>query len=253
MLNFGIRTWLKNSIYRPNKDAVFIFGLQKSGTSAIAGLLAECTDKSVTIDTKYLWYPKNEEIISGKIRVEDYVRKFSHPFSKDIIKEPNSTFFIEQLQEYFYLHKYIFILRNPLDNIRSILNRLGLPGDKQDIDLNDVPVNWRSMFNKTKGKDHITVLANRWVEANSQSNIIKSDACILIKYEDFLLDKERCIESIAHKIGFKPKKSIKHIMDKQFQPKGNPDADLMAFFKERNYDKIINICGDIMEEYNYKY
>ena len=50
---FGIRTKIRTAyrhfISKPNKDALFIFGFQKSGTSAIAGLLAEKTGKSVSV------------------------------------------------------------------------------------------------------------------------------------------------------------------------------------------------------------
>ncbi len=41
VLPFGFRTWFKNTFTRPNRNALFIFGFQKSGTSVIASLLAK--------------------------------------------------------------------------------------------------------------------------------------------------------------------------------------------------------------------
>jgi adenylylsulfate kinase-like enzyme len=36
---------------KPNKEALWVFGMQKAGTSAIASLLAHRTGKTATIDT----------------------------------------------------------------------------------------------------------------------------------------------------------------------------------------------------------
>lgn len=253
---FGIRTKLRTAyshfMSKPNRDALFIFGFQKSGTSAIAGLLAEKTGKSVTIDTKYLWQPYFDKIMSNEIDMNSHVNRYSYPFSKFIIKEPNTTFFIKQLKEFFYLSKYIFIVRNPFDNIRSILNRLNLPGDLEDIDVDKVHEDWKSFFSKSKGKNYISVLANLWVKANNQSDITNSDSCVLVKYEDFNNDKEEFIEYISKKVGIEPKYSIGHIVDKQFQPKGERNIDLKIFYGEKNYKIIEDICCNLMKEFNYK-
>lgn len=225
VLSFGIRTWLKNTFTRPNKNTLFVFGFQKSGTSAIAGLLAKKTGKSVTIDTPYFWNPYSSMIISGELIIADHVKKYSYPFSKRIIKEPNTTFFIPQLKEYFNLDFYIFIIRNPFDNIRSILNRLKLSGNLEDIDILQVDKNWRGLFEESQVKDYISVLASKWLEANNQPDIINSRSCILIRYEVLRWIKK----NLSFKIGFQPVNSIAHLVDKQYQPKGNPNIDLKKF------------------------
>ncbi len=254
-LKFGIRTKIRTA-YRhltskPNKDALFIFGFQKSGTSAIAGLLAEKTGKSVSIDTKYLWEPYQSEILKGSLTIEKQVRKYSYDFSKEIIKEPSATFFIPQLNSFFPLDKYIFIVRNPFDNIRSILDRLKLPGNLENLNYDDILPSWQYIFEEQKGKDYIGVLAKRWVLANDQLDVLESSKCVLVKYEDFKKDKENYIDELAMKLDYKPINSISHLLNKQYQPKGNANVDLHKFFGDRNYRKIEDICGELMQYLKY--
>ncbi len=155
------------------------------------------------------------------------------------------------MKEYFCLEKYIFIIRNPFDNIRSILNRLELPGDGENINVDSISLNWQYIFKKTKGKDYITVLANRWILANDQQKIINSEKCILVKYEDFKMDKEEFINNLVIKAGFKPNYSVKDLVDIQYQPKGNPNVDLLQFFGKKNYKKIELICGELIKRFDY--
>lgn len=247
----GIRQWFYNRISVPNRDALFIFGLQKSGTSVIAGLLAGKTGKTVTIDTKYFWEPYQSMLIKGELQMKDLVQKYSYPFSKQIIKEPASTFFIDKVQEYFYLSKYVFIIRNPFQNIRSILNRLNLPGDRGTIDLEHVNPNWRYLFIEENGHNYIKALAKRWVLANGQLERIEHNACILVKYEDFNINKESFINELAEQLGFERKNSIANLVNKDFQPKGNPETDPKKFFGHRNYSLIYETCIDLIKYYGY--
>src|SRR5699024_3209315 len=99
----SVKPLILNKFTKPNKDAIWVFGFQKSGTSAIAGLLAHMGNKSVTIDTPYLWPPNNKKIINGEISIKNYVTKYSYPFSKEIIKEPQATFFIDKIDSFFTL------------------------------------------------------------------------------------------------------------------------------------------------------
>lgn len=250
--NLGKRLLLPilHHLTEPNEEAVWIFGFQKSGTSAIAGLLAHMADKTVTIDTKYLWAPYSIAIKKGELELEQHVKKFSYPFSKDILKEPGATFYIDKIESFFTLKKYIFIVRNPFDNIRSILNRLDLPGNKMNIRLEDVPPLWRSKF-PGHGRNYIRDLAELWLEANDQDPYMKNERCILIKYEDFKNSKEKAIASIVKKLDFPIKNSIQEIKDHPFQPTGTADVDLLEFFGESNAKVIQEICGKRMKELNY--
>lgn len=243
---------LRHHLFRkPNRDAIWIFGFQKSGTSAIAGLLAHMTEKTVTIDTRYLWMPFGMAIHSGKIDLARHVKKYSLPFSRDIIKEPAATYLIDKIGGYFKLEKYVFIVRNPFDNIRSILNRLEIPGNLETIDLKKVNRNWHWMFREGKGEDYIRDLATRWLEANDQDIHMRSKRCLLIKYEDFRKNKSGSIESLATQLGLPVKRSIEEVKDHQFQPKGKPVESLTDFYGKRNLEIIREVCGARMKELGY--
>ena len=249
----GIPVGILNYLYRPNKDAIWVFGLQKAGTSAIAGLLAHMNDYSVTLDTTYLWAPYSTQIKKGEVSIENHAKRYSYPFSKDIIKEPGATFYIDKIESFFNLDQYVFITRNPYSNIRSILNRLDLRGDQDHIDIKNVHPNWRSKF-PGKGNHYIRDLANLWIEANDQDYYMFDKRSVLVKYEDFKKDKENFIKNMSNRLNLPIKRSIADVMDKPFQPRGNSNVDLKSFFGPQNIKVIYNICGERMEilGYNYK-
>lgn len=244
------KIWLQHKMSKPNREAIFIFGFQKSGTSAIAGLLAHATGSTVTIDTKYLWRPYSSWLKDGSLCLKNHVNKYSLPFSKDIIKDPGTTFFIDIINEYFFLNKYIFLVRNPFDNIRSILNRLGLSGDQTNINLNDVPEIWRYIF-PDNGENYISNLAERWLLCNDQFGIIRNDKCIFIKYEDFIKNKEKFVNDLSLDVGLDPKHSIKDVKNNQYQPKGNQEIKLIDFFGKDNYKLIYDKCNSVMVKLEY--
>lgn len=241
--------WL-NFLHKPNKEALWVFGFQKSGTSAIASLLAYRSNKSVTIDTRFLWAPYSNSIKNNTRTMEQHVNRYSYPFSKDIIKEPGATFYIDKIESFFSLHQYVFIIRNPIDNIRSILNRLNLPGDADSIDMSDVIPTWRHKF-PSKGENYIEDLCNLWLQANSQPKYMNSDNCILVRYEDFKQNKDKFITSLCERLNFEPKTNIKPIMDKQFQPRGNSQIKPELFFGA-NLSTVIKLCGKKMKELGYE-
>lgn len=238
-----------NLISKPNKDALWIFGFQKSGTTAIASLLAHMAGCTLSIDPKVLWSPYSKLIKNGELSIEKHAERFSYVFSKDIIKEPSTTFYIDKIESFFSLKKYVFIIRNPYSNIRSILNRLGLPGDCESIDIGEVHPSWRNKF-ENNGEDYIQDLAQLWLKVNSQDYYQFNERCVLVKYEDFMKDKENFIHELCVKSGRPAKNSIQGIKNRQFQPKG-VDMDLLEFFGQDNIQKIDAVCGKRMEELGY--
>jgi hypothetical protein len=234
-----------------NKDAIWIFGMPKSGTTAIAALLGHMGSKSITLDTKYLWDPYLSKILSGKYDLNRHFKRYSYPFSKDIIKEPVATEFIDLLKNHYSLNKYVFIVRNPHDNIRSILNRMKIPGDLQDINLSDVSPGWRRDLGPNKGKDYISALANMWVRYNTQWNYVLSPKCSVIKYEDFQTDKVKAIENLCCSLDLPILNNIDHLIHKPFQPKGDSLVDLKLFFGDENHKLISDICLEGMSYYRY--
>ncbi|NNE15809.1 MAG: hypothetical protein HKN51_12575 [Saprospiraceae bacterium] len=236
-----------NKPAKPNKNAIWIFGMQKAGTSVIAGLLAMRTGKSVTIDTPLLWQPYLNQIQTGVLDFSSHIRENPEPFSKDIIKEPNASLIIDRIMSCFVLEKYVFIYRNPFDLIRSILDRLNLPGNELNISIDSVHENWEHIFGN--GDNYIENLSNLWVRIYSQFDLINSRNCILVKYEDFNTDKLQVIDGLCEQLDLKPKYSITEKMNSQFQPKGNSSVNLKLFFGEENIETINRITNDVRSFY----
>ena len=116
-----------------NSDPLLILGNQKSGTTVIASLLSKATKKTLTSDIKSLIKNPSLKLDFKLLCLNDFIKQHKYDFSKDIIKEPFLSFYAEELIESFPNAKIVWIVRNPYQNIRSILNRLKIPGNLQKI------------------------------------------------------------------------------------------------------------------------
>lgn len=244
----------------PNKIPVIILGHQKSGTTAIAKLLGSATDKTVCIDPFYLT-PKKQiqlpKVYNHKNYLKNYIKKNAFLYSQDIIKDPEFVFFYEELKLLYPNSKFIFIIRNPFDNIKSIFDRLKIPGDIKYFDENMYPEvtntwDWKMILNGEltgiKGKNIVETLSLRWLY--SVNLYLKhQDELILVRYEDFKKEKQDVIMKLANRIGFDIKKEISHILDKQYQRKGtNTNRSAEEFFSKENYETIEKLCGAVYRQ-----
>lgn len=245
---------IPNFLRRVRKNPLIILGNQKSGTTAIAALLAKRTGLSATIDTPVLWEPTLSALLNKKASLADVINKNRKPFTKKIIKEPNLTFFTDELFPLFPSASYVFIIRDPRDNIRSILNRIKVKGDLKAFEGKEqVPTSWASLFDSHfSDSDHyIEQLAFRWNYCAEQY-LKHASSCLLIRYEDFVLDKEGVIDGLCDEFSLQKKCSISSIVDKQFQPKGNQDISWEDFFGVENRSVIDEISGAYLEEFGYR-
>lgn len=253
-----IEAELKKLTTSVHPHPILVLGNQKSGTSAIAALLAENTGLSVTIDiTQEVNHPIYHHVISGKLSFDEYIQRHKLYFSKAIIKEPNLTLFYNQLIDYFPNSQFVFIIRDPRDNIRSILNRLQLPGNLTEIKLEQrqmMSQAWQLIIDNfgfnLPGSNYIEKMAYRWdYMANLYSN--NSEKMILIRYEDFLQDKVIQIERLAQKLGLKPINDISDKVNIQFQGRGDRNVKWQDFFGKDNLSRIESICNKNMKKFDY--
>lgn len=257
---------LKNSIVfelqtraaKINSQPILVLGNQKSGTSAIAALLAEMTGLSVTIDLKKeIPHPTYDKIIKGELTFSEFVRCNKLDFSRDIVKEPNLTLLDKELVEYFPNSQFVFVIRDPRDNIRSILNRLQLPGSLTRLEAKqwqNMSQGWKLILDNRwlglSGENYIEMLAHRW---NFTSDVFlkNKERMKLIRYEDFLQDKIGEIANLAEALNLKPSKDISDKVDIQFQGRGNREVKRSEFFGKNNLSVIDEICGERMRLLNY--
>jgi hypothetical protein len=244
-----------------NPDPIFIFGNQKSGTSAISALLGEATSLSYTIDILCLYNDIELQLFHNQCSFDDFINKAKYYFSKDIIKDPGFTFFYHEIVSRFPHSKRVFILRDPRQNIRSILNRLSIPGDLDDLSPQDwhkiqhnFP-NWYHILEGSlaghKGNNYIETLALRCQKCFQIYQEHKSEL-IPIYYENFNRDKIREITNLAIELGLLVTRDISHVKDVQFQPRGNSNESLYNFFGTRNLQIIEEICSPEMKSIGYE-
>ena len=245
---------------KTHSSPIFILGNQKSGTSVIAGLLGEISHKKTAIDLFYSGfnYSLFQKWKDKKISTETFINNNKLEFSSKIIKEPHFSVFYQELKSQFPNSKFIMIVRNPFDNIRSILDRLNVNGNITSLDKSDEKKffhSWNLLLNnkwiKGEKTQYIEVLAERWnIICNTYLENKKN--MILVKYEDFLLNKEETIMDLSSKLNLENNNKISHLLEKQFQQKGKKqDIDITEFFGEENYQRIQSICKKNMEELRY--
>lgn len=232
---------------RPNPRPLFVFGNQKSGTTAIAALLAAATGRRATLDFAGAAEPFIGKLLRRETGLDAFVRANAWAFSADIVKEPNLTFTAPALMEHFGVKRAVFVIRHPHDNIRSILDRLKLPGDLGRLDVARVKANrtWRSAL---AGADlglqpdhYVATLARRWLRAVEIFNAARG-YFELITYRDFNGDKSMTIARLARALDMDAAHDIAPFAERPFQPRGIPRA-AEEFFGADNLSRIDAICG----------
>ena len=222
-----------------------MFGNQKSGTTAIASLLASATGQSATLDFDGATQPYVAAFLRGDMAVEEFVRRNSWAFSSSIIKEPTLTFAATRLMDHFQESRALFILRNPYENIRSMLVRQRLRGDLLEIPR-DVRFNptWRKILSGTdigvSGGHYIDVLARRWLRAVNIYEY-RSDRFVLVRYESFNAGKKLEIERIARALELQIVADITPLLEFEFQRRDTNPVPVQEFFGD-NYSRIGKIC-----------
>lgn len=257
VLQEKFRTQFKIITATVNPHPILVLGNQKSGTSAIAALLGEMTGLSVSIDLrKEIDRPTYHQVKQGELSFAQFVKSHKLDFSRAIVKEPNLTLFYEELLDYFPQSQFVFVIRDPRDNIRSILNRLKIPGNLNKLSSEyqgEMTPAWDLIVdNRWLGLDgdYIEMLAQRW---NLMTDVFlnHSEQMILSRYEVFIEDKVGEIARLAQCLNLPQVNDIAAKVDIQFQPRGNKNVKWRDFFGEDNLNKIDRICEEKMKQLDY--
>ena len=246
---------------------VVVLGHQKSGTTAIAALLAKAAGLDVSIDPLFYIDQGKAKAVEKLINNPKSIRWLClrHPslFGQEIVKDPDLIFVYKQVQRHYRNAQFLFVVRDPRDTIRSICNRLSLAGDElnycpKNSDMKNGNNHWKLILSgqlpNQDVSDHqfgfIYNLAHRWrIAAEIYSN--NADEMVFFRYEDFLREKEKSINEIAFELGLKCTKAITKYVDVQYQPKGDSTSDWSAFFGQENLNLIEEICAESMSTFGY--
>lgn len=235
----------------PNEEAVFVLGHPKTGTTVIAGLLAEYAGASATLD----FWPRLRDpdtldrLHSGTLPFAAFVDRFRAEFSRDIVKDVHLTFLYPELAERFPEARFVMVVRDPRDTLRSVLDRLDLPGDHEELDLSrhEMRPLWRAILEgrwlERPDGNYVERLAARWSVAAS-IYLEHADDVELIRYEDFMRDKAGAIVELAGRLGLARRGRIEGKLDRRYQPKGRSDAAWTDFFGPANLRAIERVCKE---------
>lgn len=240
-----------------NENPIFLLGYQKAGTTAISVLFSEATGLSVTAELKkQLIKPQYKEVYQGDLDFKIFLNINKVDFSKQVIKENYLIFYFKQLSERFPHAKYVYIVRDPRDNIRSILNRLHLLGNQQKkSDLKNLPLVWTQFLENEwltgiESDNYIEALAHSWQKA---ADIYKQyeNKMLLIRYEDFIKEKTKIINQMCNALTCEIKKDISSIVDVNYNITGNKNVEWDKFYGKTNLERINEICAEGMKFFNY--
>lgn len=235
---------------------ILVLGNQKSGTSAIAALLSIYSHESASLDIHDYTADEQLRFRQGPYPVQEFVSAHPRFFSARIIKEPALTFMYPQLRKVFPpRNQHLFIVRDPRDNIRSILDRIGQSGRNANVDNfeNLLPAWQMIVRNNWLGLSpscDIESLAMRW-NLSCDTYCKHQGDFILVRFEDFLRDKLASIGNLAEECGFDRAGDISSHLDRPFQPRGNRNVTWLDFFGERNLEIIERTCARHMSRFGY--
>lgn len=246
-----LHRYIATPFVRPNEDAIIVLGNSKTGTTVIAALLAEYGDLSVTLD----FWPRLRRpemlaaVHAGEMPFEAFVRRFRADFARDVVKDPHLTFLYPQLAQRFPRARFVMVMRDPRDNIRSILNRLGLPGDLDHLDpeaYRRMRPLWEAIL-KSPWLDvegnYVERLADRWA-TGARVYLHHQEGIELIRYEDFVADKRGAITGLAERLGVEKRGHIENKLDTRFQPPGDRNVGWREFFGPSNLRAIEARCSE---------
>jgi hypothetical protein len=250
---------LRSATAKPHPRPIFVLGNQKSGTSAIAGLLARRCGLSVSLDMlQETYFPTFHRVPGGDLSFERYRRINRWEFSHEVVKEPNLTLLYPWLREAYPDSSMVFVVRDPRDNIRSLLNRLSIPGDLERLEerhKGEMNAGWELVLDGRwlgiEGEHFVDQLAARWVYC---AQVYRDHAAVmhLSRYEDFEADKLGELDRLAGLLGLEMVHDVRDDLHRSFQPPGDRGVGWRDFFGETNLARIETICGEAMQTLGYE-
>ncbi len=235
---------------------VIVLGNQKAGTTAVAALLARYAGRSATLDFRYLTASWLRGVHDGSVPFPAFLRRHALDFSRGLVKEPNLSLLYPQLAQAFPQAQFVMIVRDPRDNIRSVLNRLDLRGDAEPLAGWHERVNplWRLVVDGAwlglDGGTHVESLASRW-RAIADVYLQNADRIHLVRYEDFMADKAGTIARLAERCRLAPEADITDQLDVAYQPRGDRSVTWAEFFGGDALRRLDARCGDRLEALGY--
>lgn len=234
---------------------VLVLGNQKTGSTAIARLLAHRGGLRATTNIHPLQSP-DARLENDPAPIEALIQRLRYYFRRDLVKENELTLATDALLQVLPNARFVYVVRHPADNIRSILDRVDLPGHPLPLDRVDRSGSgWHRIVHGTDidvdAEDHITSLAKRWSYTAEIYNRNR-DRLHLVRYEDFTADKKGTISTLSRQLDIEPQQKIEAFLDVSFQPRGtHRSVPLTDFFSADAIATIHRCCRNGMDTLQY--
>lgn len=193
-----IRTRTARRSGQSNPPRLFVLGNQKSGTTVVADACARLLDETCQQDFPLERFHPTYHLISPRSRfyIDTVIERNLRCFTRGVVKEPGLTAHFQPLRVRYPTASFLFVVRDPIENIRSVLDRLGLVGP-DGIVPQPVAYPWLSIcFNLDLGEEmpsHLDLdemvarMARRWTYLVSIARrACEAGQAQLVRYEDFV-------------------------------------------------------------------
>jgi hypothetical protein len=211
LLNQEKKTWLSNPIHRmgllePEEDESILFSMWET---IFTSVLFPHPD----LVRKYAYFDKQMPLLERRKIMQFYrscLRR--HLFARNsdkkfLSKNPTFSPKVASLYEFFPDAKIIYLVRNPLDTIPSIISWMSY----QWKQFSDPAENY--LF-----KDYMLELAKEWYEYPLERFAkAPADSYTIIRYEDLVQDPKQIIANIYEKFGFDLAPEFETILDEATQ------------------------------------
>lgn len=252
---------LTTPLLSPQSVRVVALGHQKSGTTAIAALIAEAAGVALAFDPLF-------HIDDGRADVADrlskdpsslsaLVQSHKRSFCRPVLKDPDLSFFVTEAMAVFSHARFLFVMRDPRTTIRSIADRLGLaahdlaaPADASKLPNRHWQLILSGALPEIRGRSVAEVLARRWLLC-AENYAKNSQTLTLVSYERFLEDKSGVIHRTMEELKLQVRRDIADKVNIAFQPRGNARAPLPERLGRENLRVINEICGQKMTSFGY--
>jgi hypothetical protein len=224
---------------------ILVLGNQKTGSSAVAHLLAAHGDLSLAADVHPAQGRERHVASLDAPAMAGFIQRARYYFRRDVVKENALTPGAGALLAALPNARAVFVARHPAHNVRSILDRLDLPGHPCPLGEIQVESGWQEVVDGSalglNASDHITALARRW-QALTDTYLLHRERLHLVRYEDFQTDKSGVIAELAERCDAPRRADIGPLLDRPFQPRGkHRTTPLEDFFSEEAL-RIIDRC-----------
>ncbi len=242
-----IHRWLTPPLNLGTISPILFLGNQKTGSSAIAQLLAARTGLTIATDLTAAW-TEELDLATDPVLLAAFIQKNRYHFRRTIVKENSLTLAADGLFDAMPMARAVFTARHPVHNIRSILDRLHWPGEARSLEqLPDLPDSWRQVIDvKAWGinaPDSISALSHRW-RLTTDALLRNRKRANVVKYEDFCSDKVAVIDQLADSLELKERHPIDDLLNYAFQPRGNRRDDcIFDVFSNEAITSIEQICS----------